>query len=678
MAKIFDKENVALMSFGKAMSRMAAQPIDESEVWYDLAALTEYAKNGETAYVGMKVTYVDEENSKVYQYSIQTDGTLKEIGVAPIGDDASITVTAEGLVSIFGFTGADNGTLPVRENGKLVWKTLEAIGAGDGNDNTTYEISPLQKGEGDSVETYGIVIKTYFNGQPAVDEDGNEIPAVEIPFDVYTKSETQAYIAQEIEKKIHIERKIVTSVDLENNTVVLDGATEETAAIENVVYMLKVEGVEGDSYKEYMLIDSALVQIGDTSTDLSDYAKSADVEEAYAKKATTLAGYGIEDAYTKTEVYTKTQTDTAIEEAVKNATGGESASAVLTELTNYKKAVNTELWGSETVEDYTTTKSRIDTIQEANSLQDTAITAAQAQADKGVADAAAAAQAVSALESGKVTENATAIEQLKTKIDATNTNVTAVTEQVAAVETDISTNIKPQIKSLIAKDETIEQSIATNTAAITNLQTKDNEFAALISTNTDAIANRYTKSEVDALLTNLDQSELEQGIADNTAAIEAEVTRAQAAEKANADAITALTEGQVKTNTDAIAALDATLKAAIENEGEGLDSIKELATWVEEHGSDAAEMSAAITANEQAIAAINHETTGILAQAKAYTNDAINGLPAATADKLGLVKASTEVTVATDGTLGIGEVSTDKLVQGTMTFVLSGGTSANL
>ena len=61
--------------------------------------------------------------------------------------------------------------------------------------------------------------------------------------------------------------------------------------------------------------------------------------------------------------------------------------------------------------------------------------------------------------------------------------------------------------------------------------------------------------------------------------------------------------GLISDNADAIAEIDATLKAAIENEGEGLDSIKELATWIEEHGKDAAEMTAAIEANAAAIAA---------------------------------------------------------------------------
>ena len=68
-----------------------------------------------------------------------------------------------------------------------------------------------------------------------------------------------------------------------------------------------------------------------------------------------------------------------------------------------------------------------------------------------------------------------------------------------------------------------------------------------------------------------------------------------------------------------------------------------------------------IGANTQAIAAINHSTDGILAQAKKYTDDQIAAIPVATAALPGLVKASEEVTVAEDGTMGLGKVSTTKL-----------------
>lgn len=51
-------------------------------------------------------------------------------------------------------------------------------------------------------------------------------------------------------------------------------------------------------------------------------------------------------------------------------------------------------------------------------------------------------------------------------------------------------------------------------------------------------------------------------------------------------------------NAEEIARIDAALKAAVENDGAGLDSIKELATWIEEHGEDAAGYAAAIGALE--------------------------------------------------------------------------------
>ena len=54
----------------------------------------------------------------------------------------------------------------------------------------------------------------------------------------------------------------------------------------------------------------------------------------------------------------------------------------------------------------------------------------------------------------------------------------------------------------------------------------------------------------------------------------------------------------IQANADEILRIDAALKAAIENEGEGLDSIKELATWIEEHGTEAAGYAAAISALE--------------------------------------------------------------------------------
>lgn len=56
--------------------------------------------------------------------------------------------------------------------------------------------------------------------------------------------------------------------------------------------------------------------------------------------------------------------------------------------------------------------------------------------------------------------------------------------------------------------------------------------------------------------------------------------------------------GNIADNAAEITRIDAALAAALENDGEGLDSIKELATWIEAHGTEAAGYAAAIDALE--------------------------------------------------------------------------------
>ena len=186
-------------------------------------------------------------------------------------------------------------------------------------------------------------------------------------------------------------------------------------------------------------------------------------------------------------------------------------------------------------------------------------------------------------------------------------------------------------------------------------------------------ADVYTKNEVNTITgTPAEGKTLVQMIADAKseatyddtavkALITAEETRAKAAEKANADEI---------------ARVNGVLVNALENNAEGLDSIKELAAWINTHGTEASDMAEAIEGNTAAIAAINNETTGILAVAKKYTDDQIDGLPAATAEVLGLVKIDNDtVKMNENNQLYVAKVSTDVLVQGANELILFGGTA---
>ena len=92
-----------------------------------------------------------------------------------------------------------------------------------------------------------------------------------------------------------------------------------------------------DALRQEMLGDTP-VEAYNTFTELATYIaehkEAADALTAAvgnkADKATTLTGYGITDAYTKTEV------DTKISDAISSATGGESAASVKASLETYK------------------------------------------------------------------------------------------------------------------------------------------------------------------------------------------------------------------------------------------------------------------------------------------------------------------------------------------------------
>lgn len=598
MANIFDKDNAALMSFGKVMSRMAAQPLDISEIWYNKRDLETYAASDATAYAGQKVTYVDTENNKVYQYSIQTDGSLAEIGVAPTGDETSITVSAEGLVAMFGYAGAATGTVPMKdaETGKLVWKTLEEIGAGDGNDNTTYEVTALKN---TNDEAYGITIQAYFNGQAQGD-------AVTIALDVYTKSEVDAAIkvladkigieaaegvdASGLYKLIADEVSRATAAEgalSERIGVKAEGETAATgvyAYVDGVIQTL-IEGVNPDkidSLNELIAwveahpdivsgleedikanADAIGVLNGDASTegsvdkkvadaiaaqDFSAYATKEGVAETYATKeyigiipedaeATNIVGYINEKA----------------QEVLDAATGGssESAASVKQQLDTYKAtndpkvaALLTEVWGSETY----TGDSRIDALEAEQDSQDEAIAAAKEQADKGVADAKTANDAIATLTGagGRIAVIEADVTNLKSTTESYGTTLGGHETRVAAIENAIKDggSIDLRFDALEAADAA---QATTNTSLQTQITENKNSLTTLttvtipdIQSTLDAKADAsavYTKKEIGTIT---EGKTLIDMINEAAAAVEYDDTQIKADISANADAIAAI------------------------------------------------------------------------------------------------------------------------------------------
>lgn len=146
--------------------------------------------------------------------------------------------------------------------------------------------------------------------------------------EVYSKEEVETYVAQQIANAGHLKR------------IIAEQLPDVSIAQVNTIYMIKKTGGGIASwgkniYEEYMVIEGEWELLGNSQVDLTDYAKTEYVDNKTkdkADKATTLAGYGITDAYTKGETYSRDE----ISELIGNITGGESAADVLSQLNSYK------------------------------------------------------------------------------------------------------------------------------------------------------------------------------------------------------------------------------------------------------------------------------------------------------------------------------------------------------
>ena len=328
---------------------------------------------------------------------------------------------------------------------------------------------------------------------------------------------------------------------------------------------------------------------------------------------------------------------------------------------------------------------------------DARITAAQNQADKGVSDAAAAASAAAQAQN-EVDALEIEVGGIQTTVAGHTTSITDYGTRIGALEqADITHGTEyNELKGIVSghtatiatKADTtavdaVVASAAANAAAIktlneTTIPGVNTEIAK--KANASDLANYHTKSEIVAItgIVPADKT-LVQMIADAKSEATYDDTVIKADIKKNADAIAILnsdvtTNGSVK--AEAKAAADAAVAAVVDSAPEAMDTLKEVADWIANDESGAAAMANRIAANENAIAAINNETSGILAQSKAYTNEAIAALPVATAEVLGLVKFdNTSIKMNESNQLYVAKVSTDILEQGSNVLVLNGGSA---
>lgn len=128
MARIYGEiVSSALMTFDKSFSRSNGQPLDSTEVFYSLAAAQDYAAT-DVAYVGQKIVVIEtkDEVTTVAHYGIEADGSLKELGAVPVGDGVTVEVV-DGKIQLAAMAGHTTGTYqPFLVDGKIVWREPSA------------------------------------------------------------------------------------------------------------------------------------------------------------------------------------------------------------------------------------------------------------------------------------------------------------------------------------------------------------------------------------------------------------------------------------------------------------------------------------------------------------------------------------------------------------------------
>ena len=358
-----------LLVWVKAMSRGQALPLDASEIYASLAEAQNYASTSAIAYAGQTVKAMTEDG-KYHSYTLQPSEagyTLEEIGAIKQSDLKQYVMIVDSLPE----SGQEQGILYICDTTGSIWTgstwktvfhdvqtSLDAIGERiDGIVTDVATKAPIANPVFSGTVKIGeeeVAVKSYVDGlignlvssAPGIVDADNALPA-----DGYKAGQTfrvaadGTYAGQECEVGdliIVLKDYVADTASNADFMVVqanIDGAvtsTAETSTVGEIVVFDAVTGkvIKGSGVQIASLNDAitkahehnnkaVLDSYDKTQTELLAAAKTEAQSlvtahetavntalDGKADKATTLEGYGITDAYTKTELDAKFTTIT--------------------------------------------------------------------------------------------------------------------------------------------------------------------------------------------------------------------------------------------------------------------------------------------------------------------------------------------------------------------------------
>lgn len=533
--EFFNKQaNASLWDVAVSIKRGNPLPLDADSIFESYEALESYAADV-LAYPGQIVAVVEENATGIYY--LDQNLAIQPVGVVPSGDSKTIEVTTNGMISLLGAASAENGTIPMIEEGALTWKTLEDIGAGDGNDNTTYEFNFAS-------EKITITPKENGIAQTAIELDlSSFVTADELTeeLDKLTDNDT-TYSVAEGEKVLKLNDTVFsTEIGLkhENGKISLTGIGGEVIAEFSDADFVKdsvLEDVEYNAETQKIIFTWKTVD-GETKTDevsvadfVQTYTAGAGLElsgnefavkvDSESEAFLSIGANGVKLAGVQTAI------DTAKQAAIDDAATKYATTDALTEL---ETAVDGRLDTLEAI-DHTllATKAELEPIATAASNAETAVGNLESRFDEIVA-VGGEPNAINKIQvNGKeltITEKTVNIE-VPTALSGLE-GWTALDERVTAAKTQADKGVDEAGKANaaaatnaeeIAKHETriagLEEAKNTQAGEIAALQQADathtgeyNTLKGIVDNHAETLAKKANQTIVDGLLTRVSANE---------------------------------------------------------------------------------------------------------------------------------------------------------------------------
>lgn len=349
-----------LLVWVKAMSRGQALPLDASEIYATLAEAENYASTSAIAYAGQTVKAL-REDGKYHSYTLQPSEAgyvLEEIGAVSQSDLKQYVMVVETLPE----SGQIEGVLYINNTDgyiwtgtewkKVFWEVSSDVTALPGRVDDLSDVvdtkAPIENPVFSGVVKVGeeeVAVKSYVDGlfanlvsaEPGIVDSTNAIPTEYKAGQHFRVAEAGTYagVSCEVGDLILVVKNYNAETASNDDFMVLqaniDGAVTSAAATSTIGEIVVFDSVTGKVIKgagvQIASLNDAIAKAHEhaNAAQLATYDKTqsellaaakAEAEglvaahesavntalDGKADKATTLAGYGITDAYNKTEI----------------------------------------------------------------------------------------------------------------------------------------------------------------------------------------------------------------------------------------------------------------------------------------------------------------------------------------------------------------------------------------